>query len=73
MVLHGSLGHTAGDCPTHDPSPSKHQTDSTEGTEDEPSYGTHCLERLLTSLVTYGIKFRKELHIQRMGLPKLSG
>jgi hypothetical protein len=27
------------------------------------------LERLLTSLVTYGIKFRKELHIQRMGLP----
>jgi hypothetical protein len=31
------------------------------------------LEELLTSLVTYGIKFRKELHIQRMGLPKLSG
>jgi hypothetical protein len=42
MVLHGSQGHTVGDCPTHDSSPSKHQTNSIEGTEDEPSDGTHC-------------------------------
>jgi hypothetical protein len=33
---------TAGDCPTHNPSPSKYQTNLTEGTEDEPLDSTHC-------------------------------